>query len=369
MPNADPAQSHVAKTLAHTSPMISCRFDPSGRFVFAGAEDNRVWRWEIESGGKVELAGHDSWVRSLGFSTSGEVLVTGGYDGRLVWWQAFADKPTPTRTVEAHQGWIRALSVSPDGQWIATCGNDKLVKIWQMSDGALVRELPGHESHVYNVAFHPNGKDLVSGDLKSQYIHWDATTGEVKRKFAIPALHKYDAGFLADIGGAHSMAFSRDGKTIFFTRNNMHKGVQKADSTGRVRMKIYTARLGKYDWENAQELPFNNDNYTCMHPSLNVDGTKLYFTSDMPGGYGGLDLYVSERTADGWGTPVNLGPEINTDKNEVFPFITVGGKTLFQPIVREPITGGAGQVPVANPEDGRTLAARLSDGSACRGCR
>ena len=123
--------------------------------------------------------------------------------------------------------------------------------------------------------------------------------------------------------------FSRDGKTIFFTRNNMHKGVQKADSTGRVRMKIYTAHLGKYDWENVQELPFNNDNYTCMHPSLNVDGTKLYFTSDMPGGYGGLDLYVSERTADGWGTPVNLGPEINTDKNEVFPFITVGGKTLF----------------------------------------
>lgn len=214
MPNADPAQSHVAKSLAHTSPMISCRFDPSGRFVFAGAEDNRVWRWEIESGGKVELAGHDSWVRSLGFSTSGEVLVTGGYDGRLVWWQAFADKPTPTRTIEAHQGWIRALSVSPDGQWIATCGNDKLVKIWQLSDGALVRELPGHESHVYNVAFHPNGKDLVSGDLKSQYIHWDATTGEVKRKFAVPALHKYDAGFLADIGGAHSMAFSRDGKLL-----------------------------------------------------------------------------------------------------------------------------------------------------------
>ncbi len=123
--------------------------------------------------------------------------------------------------------------------------------------------------------------------------------------------------------------FSRDGKTIFFTRNNMRKGVQKADSTGRVRMKIYTARLGKYDWENVQELPFNNDNYTCMHPSLNVDGTKLYFTSDMPGGYGGLDLYVSEHTADGWGTPVNLGPEINTEKNEVFPFITVGGKTLF----------------------------------------
>jgi len=124
--------------------------------------------------------------------------------------------------------------------------------------------------------------------------------------------------------------FSRDGKTVFFTRNNMYKGVQKADESGRVRMKIYQAKLGKYDWENVQELPFNDNSYSCMHPSLSVDGQKLYFTSDMPGGQGGFDLYVSTRMADGsWGTPVNLGPEINTEKNELFPFITFGEKTLF----------------------------------------
>ena len=123
--------------------------------------------------------------------------------------------------------------------------------------------------------------------------------------------------------------FSHDGKTVYFTRNNTYKGVQKADPGGRVRMKIYQARLGKYDWEEVTELPFNNDNFTCMHPSLSVDGAKLYFTSDMPGGYGGYDLYVSERTDEGWSAPVNLGPEINTDKNEVCPFITLGGKTLF----------------------------------------
>lgn len=124
--------------------------------------------------------------------------------------------------------------------------------------------------------------------------------------------------------------FSRDGNTIYFTRNNSYKGVQKAGADGRVRMKIYQARLGQYDWEEVQELPFNDDNYTCMHPSLSVDGTKLYFTSDMPGGQGGFDLYVSARQADGsWGAPVNLGPEINTEKNEIFPFITFGEKTLF----------------------------------------
>ena len=124
--------------------------------------------------------------------------------------------------------------------------------------------------------------------------------------------------------------FSRDGRVIFFTRNNMYKGVQKADESGRVRMKIYQAKLGKYDWENVQELAFNNNSYSCMHPSLSVDGQKLYFSSDMPGGQGGFDLYAVTRMADGsWGTPVNLGPEINTEKNELFPFITFGEKTLF----------------------------------------
>lgn len=123
--------------------------------------------------------------------------------------------------------------------------------------------------------------------------------------------------------------FSRSGKTIFFTRNNNNRGVQKAGPDGKVRMKIYQAHEGNYGWEDFTELPFNDDSYACMHPSLSVDGAKLYFTSDMPGGYGGYDLYVAERTGNTWGPPVNLGPEINTDKNEVFPFITFGGKTLF----------------------------------------
>lgn len=282
MPTADPTQTHIAKTLPHTSPLIACRFDPAGRFVFAGAEDNRVWRWDLASDAKVELAGHDSWVRSLGFSSNSEVLVTGGYDGRLIWWPALAEKPAPVRTVDAHQGWIRALAVSPDAQWVATCGNDRRVKLWQMSDGALVREFVGHESHVYNVAFHPNGKDLVSGDLKSQYIHWDATTGEAKRKFALPALHKYDAGFLADIGGAHSMAFSRDGKLLacggITNVSNAFAGVGNP-------------AIVLWDWEAAKEvvthLTKGNIQGVAWGAVVHPDG----FTIGATGGPGGGHLY------------------------------------------------------------------------------
>ncbi|MEQ1746742.1 MAG: carboxypeptidase regulatory-like domain-containing protein [Saprospiraceae bacterium] len=149
--------------------------------------------------------------------------------------------------------------------------------------------------------------------------------------------------------------FSRDGRTVFFTRNNMRNGVQKADKDGRVRMKIYQAHLGRYDWENVQELPFNNNSYSCMHPTLSVDGQKLYFTSDMPSGLGGFDLYVATRMTDGsWGTPTNLGPDVNTEKNELFPYITFGDKTLFFASNGHPGLGGLDifSVNLENPGDG-----------------
>ena len=78
----EPAKTHIAKELKHTSPLVSCRFDPTGKYVFFGAEDSRVWRWDIASNAKVELAGHDSWVRGMAFHSAGHTLVTGGYDGQ-----------------------------------------------------------------------------------------------------------------------------------------------------------------------------------------------------------------------------------------------------------------------------------------------
>lgn len=212
---SDPTSTHIAKTLAHTSPLLSCRFDPTGRFVFAGAEDSKVVRWELATGTKVELIGHESWVRGLAFSADGATLITGGHDGRLIWWTAAADAPVPLRTVPAHQGWIRAVAVSPDRQLLASCGNDLKVKLWSLADGSLVRELAGHERHVYHVAFHPDGKQLVSGDLTAKFLHWEVDTGKQVRSFAIESLSKYDKGFMADYGGPFCLEFAPDGKRFF----------------------------------------------------------------------------------------------------------------------------------------------------------
>lgn len=125
------------------------------------------------------------------------------------------------------------------------------------------------------------------------------------------------------------VTFSRDGNTVFFTRTNTNKGVTRSDSKGRAGLKIYQASRGLFDWENVLELPFNNDEYTCMHPSLSADSKKLFFASNQPGGYGGMDLYFSEWSNGAWSKPVNMGPDVNTSKNEAFPFIHDSGTLFF----------------------------------------
>ena len=136
------------------------------------------------------------------------------------------------------------------------------------------------------------------------------------------------------------VSFSRDDQYIFFTRNNMRKGVQKADSKGKVRLKIYMAKRGRFDWVDVKELPFNSDEYSCLHPSLSADNNRLYFASDMPGGEGGFDLWYSDYIAGkGWQTPVNLGPEVNSPKNEVFPFSHLSGTLFFSSDGRKSLGG------------------------------
>ncbi len=126
------------------------------------------------------------------------------------------------------------------------------------------------------------------------------------------------------------VTFSRDWKTMYFTRNNLDKGQRKANAAGKTVLKIYESRKSTNDWKEVTELPFSNDDYNVAHPSLSADGKRLFFASDMPGGKGGMDLYVVRRLADGqWSEPENLGEKVNTKGNEVFPFIHSSGNLFF----------------------------------------
>nr|MCU0347030.1 OmpA family protein [Saprospiraceae bacterium] len=127
-----------------------------------------------------------------------------------------------------------------------------------------------------------------------------------------------------------SVAFSKNGEEVFFTRNNFLDGKKEADDAGIMRLKIFYARSeGEGKWGELQSLPFNSNEYSVAHPALSADGNKLYFTSDMPGGFGGMDLYVSDKESGRWGPPMNLGPEINTEGHEIFPYVAPDGRLYF----------------------------------------
>ncbi len=127
-----------------------------------------------------------------------------------------------------------------------------------------------------------------------------------------------------------STVFTKDGSTVYFTRNNSDDGNFIRDSKGISRLKIYRATLNDSKWTDIFELPFNGDEYSVAHPSLNLDENKLYFASDMPGTLGKSDIFVVDIHKDGtFGTPENLGESINTEERETFPFITNSGILYF----------------------------------------
>ncbi len=122
-----------------------------------------------------------------------------------------------------------------------------------------------------------------------------------------------------------TVTFTQEFETMYFTRNNYHKGKVGYDTEEKIKtvnLQIYESKASGEKWGDGKPLSFNSDDFSCGHPALSYDGQALYFVSDMPGGYGGTDIYVSYKSGDNWGQPENLGPEINTEGEEMFPFIS-----------------------------------------------
>jgi hypothetical protein len=125
-------------------------------------------------------------------------------------------------------------------------------------------------------------------------------------------------------------AFSSDENTLFITRNHMAESslstLQKLDS---IKLGIFECKFGGSDWVVSEDFYFNDTEYMVGYPSISPDGNLMFFASRAPGGYGGYDIYVSEKRGVSWSDPENLGPSINTAENEVFPFYHENGRLYF----------------------------------------
>ncbi len=160
---------------------------------------------------------------------------------------------------------------------------------------------------------------MTYADLFQVAIATDGTAG-IPKAIGTPVNGPYHEG---------SAAVSADGKTLYFTRSNYYKGKQLRKGADNVsNLKLFRAILDSSgNWADIREFGYNSDNYSLGQPALSADGKTLFFTSDMPGGFGGKDIWCSTDNGTGWGKPVNAGPTINTPGDEMFP--SVVGDALY----------------------------------------
>lgn len=128
-----------------------------------------------------------------------------------------------------------------------------------------------------------------------------------------------------------SIAITNNDSIFYFTRVNLNKKEKlNPDNVGTVRLMLYKATLDKNGkWNTIEKLPFNTETSSTGHPTLSPDNKRLYFVSDREGGYGQTDIYYVDITESGYGQPTNLGPDVNTNGREVFPFISKNGTLYF----------------------------------------
>lgn len=190
-------------------------------------------------------------------------------------------------------------------------------------------------------------EDFGPSFYKDQVVFASSREGvkSIRRKWnwnGLPFLNIYvaDKGEDAQLSGATQfkksfnkkyhegpVSFNEDGTYMLFTRNNY----KEKSSDDVVKLQLFSSQITEDEkWGDPVGVHFNSNEYSVGHASLTNDGKKMYFASDMPGGKGGVDIYVVDRNADGtWGTPTNLGDKINTEGNEMFPFIHENGMLFF----------------------------------------
>ncbi len=197
--------------------------------------------------------------------------------------------------------WLSGISVNTHASEFSPTfyGEDKIAFVSDRFESGETNELTGRGYHKTYV--------IDTSDLKA--IH------PASELFEFSSKAKYNMG---------PVCFNGEGTEIYFTKNVKYKGKDKKAML----LKIFYSRLEDGEWTDPEMIPYDVEGYSDSHPYLSKDG-RLYFTSDRPGGYGGVDIYMLTKEGDTWSTPVNLGAHINTMDDEMTPFVSDDNVLFF----------------------------------------
>lgn len=220
---SDPAKLKRVKDFGISGIAFCVAREPGTGKLFFGNSDFKVYEVdalaEKPEPAAFDTDGHQSYVTGLIRSRS--QLVSGSYDGNLIWWDSEAKKPT--RTVKAHERWIRRVAASPNGDIVASVADDMVGKLWDAASGEIMHALKDHQeetpdhypSMLYAVAFSPDGKWLATADKVGHIAIWEVASGKKAGELESPGMYTWDPRARRhSIGGIRSVAFSHDSKLL-----------------------------------------------------------------------------------------------------------------------------------------------------------
>jgi WD40 repeat protein len=293
MPAASLEKLKVVNQITRPEIVFAIARVPNSRRLFFGGSDFKVHELNLDDPKPEakELGSHSSYL--TGLALTGKTLVSGSYDGTLIWWDT--DAHTQIRSIDAHAKWIRHVAVSPGGNVLASVADDMVCRLWDVASGRMIHELRGHEestphhfpSMLYACAFSPDGRYLASADKVGHIVVWDVETGKSSATMEAPGMYTWDpVQRRHSIGGIRAVAFSPDGTRLAVGGVGKINNIDHLD--GKPRVEVFDWRKGERTHELladqfkglVESLVFHPRGDWVMASGGHTDGFSVFFDLD-----------------------------------------------------------------------------------------